>query len=445
MCIHSLLFTHRTELVINCRSHTIQLYKQVNNLICCLYHHFVFLDISFQVVVLKKNFLLSKCFRSFTHDWIIRLLFVIPPLYYHTNSLTTSTIVLSHQFSDDIHHRTVTQILWRHPPSYCHTNSLTTSTIVLSHKYSDDIHHRTVTPILWRHPPSYCHTNSLTTSTIVLSHQFSDNIHHRTVTPILWRHPPSYCHTNSLMTSTIVLSHQFSDDIHHCTVTPILWRHPPSYCHTNSLMTSTIVLSHQFSDDIHHCTVTPILWRHPPSYCHTNSLTTSTIVLSHQFSDDIHHRTVTPILWRHPPSYCHTNSLTTSTATDNKNDEVLVPLMTITTGVDVLPVCSSFLALPDRTCKVWDLGTGRELQVLAGHLSTVLLVKHCTYTHCTFTVSQSSIRIWDLRANPATCVRTLRFVTSRPVLFVSDAFQRCRRQLVPKIEAPIVEDEALFL
>lgn len=53
--------------------------------------------------------------------------------------------------------------------------------------------------------------------------------------------------------------------------------------------------------------------------------------------------------------------------------------------------------------------TGKELQSLGGHPNTVLRVKYCPTTRMVFTVSQSSIRVWDIRVNPAACLRTLRY------------------------------------
>ncbi|XP_070199772.1 kinesin-like protein KIF21A isoform X3 [Littorina saxatilis] len=66
-----------------------------------------------------------------------------------------------------------------------------------------------------------------------------------------------------------------------------------------------------------------------------------------------------------------------------------------------------FTGSKDRTAKVWDLATGKELQSLGGHPNTVLHVKYCPETRAVFTVSQSAVRVWDIRVNPGLCQRTL--------------------------------------
>ncbi|XP_025085629.1 kinesin-like protein KIF21A isoform X2 [Pomacea canaliculata] len=66
-----------------------------------------------------------------------------------------------------------------------------------------------------------------------------------------------------------------------------------------------------------------------------------------------------------------------------------------------------FTGSKDRTAKVWDLASGKEVQSLAGHPNTVLRVKYCPISRLIFTVSQSAVRVWDVRVSPASCLRTL--------------------------------------
>lgn len=66
-----------------------------------------------------------------------------------------------------------------------------------------------------------------------------------------------------------------------------------------------------------------------------------------------------------------------------------------------------FTSSKDRTAKVWDLQTGREVLSLGGHPNNVLRVKYCEQQRLVFTVSQSYINVWDIRTSPAQCVKTL--------------------------------------
>ncbi|XP_021347987.1 kinesin-like protein KIF21A [Mizuhopecten yessoensis] len=66
-----------------------------------------------------------------------------------------------------------------------------------------------------------------------------------------------------------------------------------------------------------------------------------------------------------------------------------------------------FSSSKDRTAKVWDLRTGREVLSLGGHPNNVIRVKYCEQQRLVFTVSQSFINVWDIRTSPSQCVKTL--------------------------------------
>ncbi|CAL1546229.1 unnamed protein product [Lymnaea stagnalis] len=66
-----------------------------------------------------------------------------------------------------------------------------------------------------------------------------------------------------------------------------------------------------------------------------------------------------------------------------------------------------FTGSKDRTAKTWDLGTGKELMSFPGHPNNVLKVTFCSRTQLVFTVSQSSIRVWDMRKTSDPCIKTL--------------------------------------
>ncbi|XP_070763044.1 kinesin-like protein KIF21A [Enoplosus armatus] len=63
-----------------------------------------------------------------------------------------------------------------------------------------------------------------------------------------------------------------------------------------------------------------------------------------------------------------------------------------------------FTGSKDRTCKVWNLVTGQEIMSLAGHPNNVVSVRYSS--SLVFTVSTSSIKVWDIR-DSAKCIRTL--------------------------------------
>ncbi len=64
-------------------------------------------------------------------------------------------------------------------------------------------------------------------------------------------------------------------------------------------------------------------------------------------------------------------------------------------------------ASKDRTVKVWDLCRKEEIQTLAGHPNNVNVVKYCESTRLAFTASAAFVKVWDLRLNASTCIKTL--------------------------------------
>ena len=58
--------------------------------------------------------------------------------------------------------------------------------------------------------------------------------------------------------------------------------------------------------------------------------------------------------------------------------------------------------------KVWDLGTGRQIQSLTGHPNNVVCVRYSEMTQLVFSVSSAFVKVWDLREGTARCVKTLR-------------------------------------
>ena len=49
--------------------------------------------------------------------------------------------------------------------------------------------------------------------------------------------------------------------------------------------------------------------------------------------------------------------------------------------------------LPDRTVKIWDLTSGREVLTLDKHFSYVRCVRYCSRNRLIFTASQSLIKV----------------------------------------------------
>merc|ERR1719410_2458373 len=66
-----------------------------------------------------------------------------------------------------------------------------------------------------------------------------------------------------------------------------------------------------------------------------------------------------------------------------------------------------FSASKDRTVKVWDLCRKEEVTSLEGHPNNVVCVKYSQQMRLAYTVSSAFIKVWDLRMNPSSCVKTL--------------------------------------
>jgi len=66
-----------------------------------------------------------------------------------------------------------------------------------------------------------------------------------------------------------------------------------------------------------------------------------------------------------------------------------------------------FSASKDQTVKVWDLCRGEEVQSLEGHPNNVVCVKYSQPQRIVYTVSSAFIKVWDLRMNPSSCIKTL--------------------------------------
>lgn len=98
------------------------------------------------------------------------------------------------------------------------------------------------------------------------------------------------------------------------------------------------------------------------------------------------------------PSYSRTSPLVCTHVAEGHSKAVLSLAVTD----DVL-----FSSSKDRTVKIWNLHTGQEIQSLKGHPDNVVAVRYCEYTRLTFSVSTAFIKVWDVRENPAKCVRTL--------------------------------------
>ncbi|GFU16704.1 kinesin-like protein KIF21A [Nephila pilipes] len=66
-----------------------------------------------------------------------------------------------------------------------------------------------------------------------------------------------------------------------------------------------------------------------------------------------------------------------------------------------------FSGSKDRTVKIWDLVTGKEIQSLGGHPNNVCAVRYSEYSRLAFSVSTAFVKVWDVRENPAKCIQTL--------------------------------------
>jgi len=66
------------------------------------------------------------------------------------------------------------------------------------------------------------------------------------------------------------------------------------------------------------------------------------------------------------------------------------------------------LFLLDKTVKIWDLNSGKEIQTLAGHPNSVVAIKYDEYAQLVFSVTSSYVRVWDMRLSK--CIKTLRYL-----------------------------------
>ncbi|KAF0294123.1 Kinesin-like protein KIF21B [Amphibalanus amphitrite] len=77
----------------------------------------------------------------------------------------------------------------------------------------------------------------------------------------------------------------------------------------------------------------------------------------------------------------------------------------------VLSVCATdemmMSGSKDRTVKVWDLATGRQVQLLTGHPNNVVCVRYSEAAQMAFSVSSAFVKVWDLRQGGAQCIKTL--------------------------------------
>ncbi|XP_055997076.1 kinesin-like protein KIF21A isoform X10 [Ostrea edulis] len=66
-----------------------------------------------------------------------------------------------------------------------------------------------------------------------------------------------------------------------------------------------------------------------------------------------------------------------------------------------------FTSSKDRTAKIWDLHTGKEVASFTSHPNNVVCVRYCPQSRLLFTVSQSYVSVWDTRTSSRQCVKTL--------------------------------------
>ncbi|GAB1608440.1 kinesin-like protein KIF21A isoform X3 [Argonauta hians] len=154
------------------------------------------------------------------------------------------------------------------------------------------------------------------------------------------------------------------------------------------------------------------------------------------------------------------------TATPEANRGVITPLSRVNAGgrtspifcshvveghaKPVLSVCATedllFTSSKDRTAKVWDLNTGHELQVFAAHSNNVVVLKYNEPTRRLYAVSQSEVKVWDIRemSNP-NCVITLNStgLSSAPVHYQARQSEMNRREQL--INAMSVSDDGQTL
>ncbi|XP_022237698.1 kinesin-like protein KIF21A isoform X2 [Limulus polyphemus] len=161
------------------------------------------------------------------------------------------------------------------------------------------------------------------------------------------------------------------------------------------------------------------------------SNTSSTLVLQQNFVEASSHLTIpdSPPVGRRQPGDNVFSRLTSGTTTNNRkpdrgciNPYTGRPLMgknapLVCTYVAeghskaVLSVVATddvlFSSSKDRTVKVWDLQTLKEIQTLGGHPNNVVKVRYCEYSRLAFSVSTAFVKVWDIREKPAHCVKTL--------------------------------------
>lgn len=66
-----------------------------------------------------------------------------------------------------------------------------------------------------------------------------------------------------------------------------------------------------------------------------------------------------------------------------------------------------FSGSKDRSVKIWDLNSQKEIQSLSEHPNLVNAVKYSEQMKLVFSVSSSYVKVWDLRIKPNVCIKTL--------------------------------------
>ena len=134
----------------------------------------------------------------------------------------------------------------RHPVfTHCSstTHSLITSTLLLSHSFTHNLHVSPHSLIHSLHAHFSSLTHSLITSTLLLTHSFTHNLH---TSPLSLIHslPPHFSSlTHSLITSILLLTHSFTHYLH--TSHSLIHSLRPHFSSlTHSLITSTLLLTH---------------------------------------------------------------------------------------------------------------------------------------------------------------------------------------------------------
>ncbi|XP_067951762.1 kinesin-like protein KIF21A [Watersipora subatra] len=77
----------------------------------------------------------------------------------------------------------------------------------------------------------------------------------------------------------------------------------------------------------------------------------------------------------------------------------------------VLSICAADNLLvsgsKDLTCKAWNMSIGSEVLCLGDHPNYVSKVRYCEVNRLVYTVSNSFVKMWDIRAG-AKCITVLR-------------------------------------